>query len=73
MSSNSKIVKAAVVQAEPEWLDLAGTAKKTYKLIGEAAAKGANMVAFPEIWLPGYPTWIWYALMLNALERRSEC
>jgi nitrilase len=73
MSSNSKTVKAAAVQAELEWLDLAGTVKKTCKVIGEAAAKGANIAAFPEIWVPGYRLWIWYALMLNALERRSEC
>ncbi|CAG1999941.1 unnamed protein product [Fusarium graminearum] len=52
-------MKAAVVQAEPVWFDLAKTVEKTCKFIKEAASNGANIVAFPELWLPGYPTWIW--------------
>lgn len=52
-------MKAAVVQAEPVWFDLAKTVEKTCKLIKEAASNGAQIVAFPELWLPGYPTWIW--------------
>ncbi|CEI60150.1 Arylacetonitrilase [Fusarium venenatum] len=56
-------MKAAVVQAEPVWFDLAKTVEKTCKLINEAASNGAQIVAFPELWLPGYPTWIWARLM----------
>ncbi|KAI0435621.1 putative nitrilase [Xylaria telfairii] len=52
-------LRVAVTQAEPEWLDLAGTVSKTVKLIAEAAAKGARLIAFPEVWVPGYPAWIW--------------
>src|SRR5215211_3574192 len=44
--------KAAVVQAEPVWLDADAT-------IDQAAAGGADLVAFPETWVPGYPWWIW--------------
>ena len=53
-------VPVAVVQAEPAWLDLAESVKKTCALIVEAAKEGARLVAFPECWIPGYPTWIWY-------------
>lgn len=53
-------IKVAVTQAEPEWLDLAGSVKKAVKLIAEAAAEDAKIIAFPELWLPGYPLWIWY-------------
>lgn len=48
-------VKAAVVQAEPEWLDLQASVRKTCNLIREAAEEGAHIIAFPELWVPGYP------------------
>jgi nitrilase len=54
-----KTVRVAVTQAEPEWLDLAASVTKTCKLIEEAAAQKAQLVAFPECWIPGYPCWIW--------------
>ena len=52
-------VRVAVTQAEPEWLDLSKSVTKTCKLIEEAAEGGAQLVAFPECWIPGYPAWIW--------------
>ncbi|CAG9957056.1 unnamed protein product [Clonostachys rosea f. rosea IK726] len=62
MSSSSK-VRVAVTQAEPVWLDLAGAVKKTCDLIQEAAQEGAQLIAFPECWIPGYPCWIWTRLV----------
>ncbi|ONH64757.1 Nitrilase [Cyberlindnera fabianii] len=52
-------VKVAVVQAEPVWFDLQGTVDKTIALIKEAASKGCELIAFPEVFIPGYPLWIW--------------
>jgi nitrilase len=57
--STPKAVRVAVTQAEPEWLDLAASVTKTCKIIEEAAAQKAQLVAFPECWIPGYPCWIW--------------
>lgn len=54
-----KHVRVAVTQAEPVWLDLAGTVQKTCDLITEAASTGAEIISFPECWLSGYPAWIW--------------
>jgi aliphatic nitrilase len=51
--------KAAVVQAAPVFLDLDATVDKTIDLMKQAAAGGAQLIAFPETWLPGYPWWIW--------------
>jgi len=52
-------VRVAAVQAEPGWFDLEATVDKTIDLIAEAAAHGAEIVAFPETWLPGYPIFLW--------------
>ncbi|WP_193095986.1 carbon-nitrogen hydrolase family protein [Brevibacterium sp. FME17] len=54
-----RTITAAAVQAEPVWLDLDATVDKTIALIQEAAGNGAELVAFPETFLPGYPWWIW--------------
>jgi predicted amidohydrolase len=44
-------LRVAVTQHEPVWLDLAGAVDKTCKIIREAAAGGAELVAFPECWV----------------------
>jgi predicted amidohydrolase len=56
--------RVAITQHEPIWLDLQGTVDKTCKLIVEAAEAGAALVAFPELFIPGYPAWIWYVSSL---------
>jgi nitrilase len=58
-AQNSAKVKVAVAQLEPEWLDLDASVAKTCKYIAEAAENGAELVAFAEAFIPGYPAWIW--------------
>jgi nitrilase len=53
--------KAAAVQTAPVFLDPMATASKAASLIREAADNGAALVAFPEVFVAGYPYWSWIA------------
>lgn len=59
MPDYTKKFTAAAVQAEPVWNDLAGGVAKTIALATEAKANGAEVIAFPEVWIPGYPWFLW--------------
>ena len=49
------LLKVAVVQAAPILFDLEKSLQKTYDLIAQAAEKEAQLVVFPESFLPAYP------------------
>ncbi len=51
----------AIVQEPPVFLNLAASADKAVEHIREAANAGADIVAFAECWLPGYPVWLDFA------------
>ncbi|CCQ17981.1 putative nitrilase [Rhodococcus sp. AW25M09] len=55
----AEVVRAAAVQAEPRWLDIEQGVDQVVDYIGRAAAGGARIVSFPEVFIPGYPWWIW--------------
>lgn len=50
---------AAAVQAAPVFLDTDATIDKVEALAREAASNGARLIAFPEVFVPGYPYWNW--------------
>ena len=49
----------AAVQATPAYLDRAGTLEIARGAVVDAASKGADLVVFPESFVPGYPDWVW--------------
>jgi len=57
--------RVAAVQAAPCFLDCEKTVDKACDLIRESARNGARVVAFPEVFVAGYPYWNW---MMNPFQ-----
>ena len=51
--------KAAAVQTSPVFLNVEKTVEKAISFIKEARSKGAQLIAFPEVFVAGYPYWNW--------------
>jgi nitrilase len=69
-------VTIAAVQAASVLMDREATLDKAVELIAKAAADGARIVVFPEVFIPGTPVWVynqpiwerddaWYAMLLD--------
>jgi nitrilase len=70
------ITTVAAVQAAYVLMDREATLEKTVDLIKKAAAGGARIIVFPEVFIPGTPIWIdsvpiwdgdaqWYAMLVD--------
>ncbi|MEM0983498.1 MAG: carbon-nitrogen hydrolase family protein [Planctomycetota bacterium] len=51
-------MRVALAQIGPVLLDRGATLERGVRAIEEAAAGGASLVAFGEVFLPGYPIWL---------------
>lgn len=51
------VFRVAAVQEAPVWMNRAATAEKVIALLEEAAHGGAEIIAFPESFIPGFPYW----------------
>ncbi|TCK23500.1 aliphatic nitrilase [Ancylobacter aquaticus] len=54
-TSDKRVVRAAAVQIAPSLDSLEGTLTRVLAALEEAAGKGAQLVVFPETFLPWYP------------------
>jgi nitrilase len=58
--AETRVMRVAAVQATPVLLDRAATTERVVALTGEAASNGAELIVFPETFVPGYPDWVWH-------------
>ena len=71
----TSLVKLAAVHAAPVFLDRASTTAKAISIIREAARAGAQLIAFPETYIPAFPVWaaLWAPIDNHDLfERMAE-
>ena len=54
-----KKFKAATVQTSPVFLNVEKTIDKAISFVKEASQNGAQLIAFPEVFIAGYPYWNW--------------
>jgi aliphatic nitrilase len=60
--------KVAAAHVAPVFLDTDRTVDKACSVIAEAAAQGARLVAFPEVFIPGFPVWAALAAPIRTHE-----
>jgi nitrilase len=65
-------VRVACVQAEPAILDRAATLDKLAGLTAEAKEQGAQLVVFPETFVPAYPSSAWAKFLAGWADPRAK-
>jgi nitrilase len=66
------VVRVACVQAEPVIFDRAATIEKLAALTKDAAAAGAQLVVFPETFVPAYPSSRWAKAFAGWADPRAK-
>jgi nitrilase len=67
-------MRIAAAQARPYWLDPAATTTKVLAWLQDAAARQVELIAFPETFLSGYPSWLEHtggAKFDDAMQKRA--
>jgi nitrilase len=66
-------IKVAVVQAASILFDREATVEKTCHLTAEAAASGADLVLFPEAFIPAYPRGLGFGTVVGSRSPEGRC
>src|SRR6478752_10443954 len=67
-----RAVKVACVQAEPVILDLERTLDRLEEVAADAAGNGAELVVFPETFVPAYPSSRWAKAFAGWQDDRAK-
>lgn len=62
--------RVAIVQEPPAVLDLPEGVRRAVAAVAASARDGAQLVAFPETWLTGYPAWVFGLAAWDDAEAR---
>jgi aliphatic nitrilase len=61
------VFKAATTIASPVFFNKEDTVEKVVQMASKAAGEGAQLIVFPETFIPCYPWWIWMGI--NSVKR----
>lgn len=64
--------RIAVVQAAPVLFDKTACTDKAVRLIAECAQHGAELIVFPELFIPGYPYGMTFGFTVGERKRRPQ-
>ncbi len=68
MSRSCPSFRSAAVQDSSVWLNREASTEKACQLIREAACGGADIIAFPESFIPGFPYWVFVKPLSESAE-----
>lgn len=57
----SKKISVAIVQQPPVFMNMKESVHLALQYVDECVRNGAEIIVFPETWLPGYPVWLDYS------------
>lgn len=69
----SRIVKAAAVQISPDLTSREKTLARVLDAIDEAAGNGADLIVFPETFVPFYPYFRLFYRLVSKASRTFTC